>query len=390
MRVVLFYHSLLSDWNHGNAHFLRGIVTDLLARCHQVAVYEPSDGWSRQNLLAQHGAQPERDFQSLFPHLRSTFYDVDTLADNQSGQLDRILQGADLVIVHEWNDARLIQALGKNRRSHQHYRLLFHDTHHRSLSDSQSIAGYDLSAYDGVLAFGQTVRERYLAERWAKQVWVWHEAADTTVFKPYPQLQREDDLVWIGNWGDGERTEQLHEFLIGPAKALHLRANIYGVRYPDEALAALQDAGMRYHGWLPNYEAPRVFARHRFTVHVPRQYYVQMLPGIPTIRVFEALACAIPLICAPWHDIEGLFTPAEDYLVAGDGAAMQQQMRFLLHEPAAARELAQHGLRTLLARHTCTHRVNELLAICQELGVNISPETQDLLPVGESVPASPT
>ena len=31
MRVVMFYHSLLSDWNHGNAHFLRGIVSELLA-----------------------------------------------------------------------------------------------------------------------------------------------------------------------------------------------------------------------------------------------------------------------------------------------------------------------------------------------------------------------
>ena len=31
MRVVMFYHSLLSDWNHGNAHFLRGIVRELIA-----------------------------------------------------------------------------------------------------------------------------------------------------------------------------------------------------------------------------------------------------------------------------------------------------------------------------------------------------------------------
>lgn len=389
MRIVLFYHSLISDWNHGNAHFLRGIVTDLLARGHQVAVYEPSDGWSRQNLIAQHGAQPERDFQNVFPHLHSIFYDVGGISDEQNGQLDQILDGVDLVIVHEWNDHRLIQALGKHRRNHRHYRLLFHDTHHRSLSDSQSIAGYNLYEYDGVLAFGRTVLERYRAEHWAKQAWVWHEAADTTIFRPYPHLQRKNDLVWIGNWGDGERSEQLNEFLIRPAQALHLQANIYGVRYPDEALAALQDAGIRYHGWLPNHEAPKVFAHHRLTVHVPRQFYVQRLPGIPTIRVFEALACGIPLICAPWHDVEGLFTPGKDYLVAADGEAMKQQMRFLLNEPAAANELAQHGLKTLLARHTCTHRVDELLAICEELGIDVSADVRlqigQPLPVGETV-----
>jgi hypothetical protein len=49
MRIVIFCHSLISDWNHGNAHFLRGVVAELLDRSHEVAVYEPADGWSRQN-----------------------------------------------------------------------------------------------------------------------------------------------------------------------------------------------------------------------------------------------------------------------------------------------------------------------------------------------------
>ena len=43
MRFVLFYHSLLSDWNHGNAHFLRGIAGELQHRGHEVVVYEPRD-----------------------------------------------------------------------------------------------------------------------------------------------------------------------------------------------------------------------------------------------------------------------------------------------------------------------------------------------------------
>ena len=43
MRVVMFYHSLISDWNHGNAHFLRGVVGELQRRGHDVRVYEPAD-----------------------------------------------------------------------------------------------------------------------------------------------------------------------------------------------------------------------------------------------------------------------------------------------------------------------------------------------------------
>ena len=42
----------MSDWNHGNAHFLRGIMRDLIARGHDAVALEPADGWSRENLRA--------------------------------------------------------------------------------------------------------------------------------------------------------------------------------------------------------------------------------------------------------------------------------------------------------------------------------------------------
>lgn len=371
MHIVMFYHSLISDWNHGNAHFLRGVVTELLARGHRVDVYEPRNGWSRANLTAQHGEQPVREFQCLFPHLRSTFYDPETL--DEKYVLDKMLAGADLVLVHEWNDVALVRRLAQHRQRRGTYTLLFHDTHHRSISDPNSIAAYQLADYDGVLAFGRVIRDRYIQQGWAKRAWTWHEAADTTLFRPQPHTPCEGDLVWVGNWGDDERSAQLREFLFEPVKALGLQARVHGVRYPAHALAALEAAGIDYHGWLPNYRVPELFARYRATVHIPRQFYVQALPGIPTIRVFEALACGIPLVCAPWHDVEGLFTPGKDYRIAQDGDAMQAHLRELIHEPAAAQALAEHGLQTIRARHTCAHRVDQLLAICRELEIDTKP-----------------
>jgi spore maturation protein CgeB len=94
---------------------------------------------------------------------------------------------------------------------------------------------------------------------------------------------------------------------------------------------------------------------------------VQALPGIPTIRVFEALACGIPLVSAPWDDCEGLFEPGEDFLVARDGAQMRKQLRALLADPQLAAGLAEHGRQTVLARHTCAHRVDELLGIYAQI-----------------------
>ena len=53
MRLVLFTHSLTSDWNHGNAHFFRGIVRELQRAGHETIVCEPADGWSRQQLMKE-------------------------------------------------------------------------------------------------------------------------------------------------------------------------------------------------------------------------------------------------------------------------------------------------------------------------------------------------
>jgi spore maturation protein CgeB len=91
------------------------------------------------------------------------------------------------------------------------------------------------------------------------------------------------------------------------------------------------------------------------------------LPGIPTIRPFEALACGIPLVSAPWDDAEHLFTPGQDYLVVHSGAEMKSTLRQLLDDPAKRRRLAEHGCETIRRRHTCAHRVNELLVIDRSL-----------------------
>jgi spore maturation protein CgeB len=302
MKIVVFCHSLLSDWNHGNAHFLRGIVSDLLERGHDVAVYEPSDGWSRTQLLADAGPSAIARFYRAYPRLASSVVDLDSLA------LDQVLDGADLVLVHEWSAHRLVAAIGRHRAKSGRYVLLFHDTHHRSVTHSAAMARYDLEHYDGVLAFGGVIRERYVARGWARRAWTWHEAADIRVFTPRPCEPHTGDVIWIGNWGDEERTEEIRTFLIDPVRELGLRGTVYGVRYPADAQSRLAAAGIRYRGWLPNYEAPGAYARHRMTVHIPRRPYVTALPGIPTIRMFEALACGVPLVSAAWDDTEGLFT----------------------------------------------------------------------------------
>ncbi|HEX7013533.1 MAG TPA: glycosyltransferase [Steroidobacteraceae bacterium] len=360
MKFVLFYHSLISDWNHGNAHFLRGVASDLLARGHDVEIYEPADGWSVRNLLEEVGPAAIRGFEQTYPELSSHRYTFECL------DVDLALDGADVAIVHEWNEPKLIRRIGECASSIGCH-AFFHDTHHRSVTEPAAMAALDLRHYDGVLAFGETVAERYRRNAWADRVWVWHEAADVRRFRPLEAPSREGDVVWIGNWGDEERSAELHEFLIDPVARLGLEGKVYGVRYPRSAIDQLRAAGLAYEGWLPNYRVPEVFSRYACTVHVPRRAYVSTLAGVPTIRIFEALACGIPLISAPWEDTERLFRTGVDYRVARDGAEMKRHLRDVLDDAAMARTLAQNGLRTIRERHTCSHRVDELLAIVAEL-----------------------
>jgi spore maturation protein CgeB len=362
-RIVYFAHSLRSDWNNGNAHFLRGLLRDLGTLGHAVTVLEPADSWSYANLLSEgeRGLQSLAQFAAVFAGL-----DVRTYASPEDAVFADALHDADIVIVHEWTEPALIDRVFALREQHG-FRALFHDTHHRASSSPEQLSRLRVAKFDGVLVFGEALRRIY-RERWgAERVWTLHEAADISVFRPEPAVTPERDLVWIGNRGDGERTEELAQFLLQPARALPARnALVHGVRYPQEGLDALAQAGVAYGGYLPNLDAPAAFARAKCTVHVPRRQYAEQLPGIPTIRVFEALACGIPLVSAPWQDTESLFCP-HDFLWAQDTHEMVASLRELLRDDAARSQRAAAGLKTVHAHHTTMHRAEQLSTIFDEV-----------------------
>lgn len=360
MKFVFYTHSLLSDWNHGNAHFLRGVMRNLVSRGHEALALEPANSWSRQNLMDEQGEAGTRSFRRAYPELRVVIYG--SAFDHAA-----VLADADVVVVHEWNDPALVSEIGRLRHDHD-FLLFFHDTHHRAVSARGEIAALRLDDYDGVLAFGETLSEQYRGAGWGDRVFTWHEAADDTLFRPLPDIEQTGDLVWVGNWGDDERSAEISEFLVRPVQRTGVAATVHGVRYPPDALRRLSEAGIAFGGWIANADVPAAFARHRLTVHIPRRPYVESLPGIPTIRVFEALACGIPLISAPWRDSENLFRPGKDFLVARNGTEMTRLTRAVLNDEDLRTSLVENGLKAIRTRHTCRHRVDELLATVAAFG----------------------
>lgn len=363
MRIVFFVHSLISDWNHGNAHFLRGLMRSLRRRGHDPVACERWRNWSCDQLFADHGARPVIEFARRFPDLEVRSYGRGAeLID----EVDELTRGAELVLVHEFNEPAVVAAVAEVRRRRGDFLALFHDTHHRAVSARHEIACLPLGEYDGVLAFGASLAEVYRAELGVRRVWTFHEAADTTVFRPL-EAEREDDVVWIGNWGDEERSREIRSYLIDGAKRLpELRFRVHGVRYPELARREIDEARIEFGGWIANYRVPEAFARARVTLHIPRGPYLGRLAGIPTIRPFEALACGIPLIMTPWEDREGLFDAGRDYIAVRSPEEAHRWIQRLVEDEEARGRLTENGLETVLSRHTCDHRAEQLEAIHEE------------------------
>ena len=362
LNICIFAHSWRSDWNHGNAHFLRGLAAALVRRGHRVRCFEPENSWSFSNLSTEgeRGRAAVEQFEREFPELQVTIY-----SEQETALLEDELRGADVVLVHEWNTPLIVNHILSLKKKLR-FRALFHDTHHRAYTNPGELLQMQLKDFDGVLVFGDALQRIYRRAFGVERVWTFHEAADVDHFHPVNR-DATDDVIWIGNWGDNERACELEEFLLKPLRALRCRAKVYGVRYPVEVQQRLQDHGISYGGYLPNLAAKNVYNESLVSVHIPRRFYSNGLSGVPTIRVFEALACGSPLVCSPWLDNECLFRPHEDYVVVPNGEAMRATLSWLIHDAGARAQIAAQGVATIRKRHTCQHRAEQLFEILEEL-----------------------
>lgn len=56
-----------------------------------------------------------------------------------------------------------------------------------------------------------------------------------------------------------------------------------------------------------------------------------------------------------------------------NGKEMKDHLWTLLNDSDFTRDLAERGRETILERHTCAHRVDQLLGICDRLGLSAVP-----------------
>src|SRR5205807_7100419 len=181
LNIALFCHSLISDWNHGNAHFLRGLVRSLGRTGHQVRSYEELGSWSLTNLMRCEGERAIEaidHFRQSYPELDIRFYKSD---ENLKNFLEEELKHTDVVLLHEWNDPFVVNSVLALKKKFG-FIALFHDSHHRAHTQAGEMLKFHLHLIDGVLAFGETIRRIYTDGFGIARAWTFHEAAAVDTF----------------------------------------------------------------------------------------------------------------------------------------------------------------------------------------------------------------
>ena len=283
------------------------------------------------------------------------------------------LEGADAVIVHEWNDPALVAAIGAARRRRRRFHPAFprHAPPRRHRPEQRCAPM--ISALRRRAGLRRASCATYRTRGGRERIWTWHEAADTRLFRPPAGKEQRGDLVWIGNWGDGERSAELDSSCSSRSHdAAACRSTSMACAIPRMRCVRLARRGHALRRLAAECEVPAVFARHRPPCMCRGAPTWSALPGIPTIRVFEALACGIPLVSAPWHDAEGLFRPATTL-----GRARRGGDEALFGALRTTRRCAPRWQRTAchhLARHTCAIGSTSCSASSGELATVAHPQ----------------
>jgi spore maturation protein CgeB len=172
----------------------------------------------------------------------------------------------------------------------------------------------------------------------------------------YPALERAKrwDLSYLGTYSP-DRQPTLDRLLIEPARrAPHLRFVVAGPQYPDD-IAWPENVERIDH--VPPHEHPGFYAASRSTLNVTRADMIRAGYS-PSVRLFEAAACATPIISDMWPGLETLFLPAREIVLAAHPEEVLQRLATSGEAERAA--IGQAARRRVLAEHTAAHRADTL------------------------------
>jgi hypothetical protein len=359
VKLGFFMQSYLADYNFGCAHFLRGLIRELLDLGHDAQVFCPADSWVAERSCALGGDAVLDEARALYPAVPTVSFEPGFAG------LESHLATLDAVVVNEWIDDAIARRIGEHGAARGGPVTLYYDTHHRVVTAADELRAIRLDRYAMVLVLAESVAAAYKSRSLNARTEVFPEAVDDRRFSPARARAGTGPVVWIGNYGHDERGHALIASLTGLAGRHGLAVECHGVGYPPDAIDALTAAGVRVGGWLPNTRVPAVAAGARFMLHVPRGPYAAELAGVPNIRPYEAAGLAVPLVVISPAPLGFPFVPDVHYLGFADVDAFLDAVPELIARPARLEATAWRAHDLVMAGHTCRDRAHALLALVE-------------------------
>jgi spore maturation protein CgeB len=343
LRVVVLGLSLSSSWGNGHATTFRALLKAFAARGHEVLFLERDVPW-----YAAHRDLVEPGYCRL-----ALYRDLDDL-ERFRGEI----ASADAVVVGSYVPdgvavGRLVQEAARGATA-------FYDIDtpvtlaKLERGDHEYLNPALIPGYDLYLSFtGGPILDRLERDYGSPDARALYCSVDPEL---YPALRRERrwDLSYLGTYSP-DRQPTLERLLVEPARrAPGLRFVVAGPQYPAD-IAWPENVERIDH--VPPADHPAFYAASRYTLNVTRADMIRAGYS-PSVRLFEAAACGVPVVSDVWDGIETIFQPGREILLAHEA----DDVLDVLRDPSPARRdaLAAAARARVLAGHTAAHRAETL------------------------------
>jgi spore maturation protein CgeB len=356
MRVVVLGLSLSSSWGNGHATTFRALLKEFAGRGHDVLFLERDVPWYAQNRDCLNPAYCELQFYS-------------DLADLQNWRGE--VADADAVIVGSYVPEGV--AVGRFVQETARGATAFYDIDtpvtlaKLERGDYEYLSPEIIPDYDVYLSFtGGPTLQRIESRYGSPAARALYCSVDPEAYPPL-DVPKKWDLSYLGTYSD-DRQPTLEKLLIEPARRMpERRFVVAGPQYPADLDWPSNVERIEH---LPPSEHAEFYAASRFTLNVTRADMIAA-GWSPSVRLFEAAACAVPVISDRWEGIESLFEPGAEMLLAESSDEAVAILRGRSDEEAAAMGRAARA--RVMNGHTAAHRAAQLEAHLREVHQALQP-----------------
>jgi spore maturation protein CgeB len=352
MKIVILGLSITSSWGNGHATNYRALARALDARGHEVLFLERDVPWYA----------PHRDLPHP-PYAATRLYDsVDELMERYGGDI----RAADLVLLGSYvpegaEIARLI--LGEGPEVVAFYDI---DTPVTlaalAAGTCEYMAADIIPRLDLYLSFTGGPALDHLQDHYgARRARPFYCLVDSELYRPAAGGRAAEFAVGFLGTFDEHRQRALERLLLEPAASLpHESFVVAGPQYP----AAIQwPANVRRIEHVPPSEHRDFYASQRLTLNLTRRDMIEW-GWSPSVRLFEAAACGVPIISDWWSGLDSFFEPESEILIASSGRDVVEIVTG--RDGAELAAIASRARARVIREHTAPRRAAELESLVAE------------------------